>query len=253
MDYTVKRLAGLAGVSARTLRYYDEIGLLKPARINASGYRIYGQAELDLLQQILCYREFDVPLEEIRALLYDPAFDRTEALLTHCRRLQAQRGRLDRLIATLEKTLSGAPMEDGEKFEGFKRDLVAQNQRDFGEEIVARYGEEAVARSNERLLSTTAAAYNDLQALEARFEQVLLHAMQTGDAAGPLALEACALHRQWLCHYWDQAQYSRQAHAELGRMYVGDARFRAHYDRISPGAAQFFCDALQVYAAESGQ
>ena len=66
MEYTVQKLGKMAGVSTRTLRYYDEIGILKPARINSSGYRIYGQAEVDRLQQILFYRELGVSLENIK-------------------------------------------------------------------------------------------------------------------------------------------------------------------------------------------
>ncbi|EUJ38072.1 putative transcriptional regulator [Listeria weihenstephanensis FSL R9-0317] len=80
MEYTVQKLGQLAGVSTRTLRYYDEIGILKPARINTSGYRIYGQIEVDRLQQILFYREMNVPLEKIKAILEEPDFDEAAAL-----------------------------------------------------------------------------------------------------------------------------------------------------------------------------
>ncbi len=83
MEYTVQKLARLAGISPRTLRYYDEIGLLKPARINSSGYRIYGQEEVDRLQQILFYRELAVNLKDIRNILDSPSFNRTRALQDH--------------------------------------------------------------------------------------------------------------------------------------------------------------------------
>ncbi|MDP4158116.1 MAG: MerR family transcriptional regulator, partial [Bacillota bacterium] len=72
MEFTVQSLGKLAGVSTRTLRYYDEIGILKPARINSSGYRIYGQREVDRLQQILFYRELGVSLEDIKKIITDP-------------------------------------------------------------------------------------------------------------------------------------------------------------------------------------
>ena len=75
MKYTIKKLAELAGVSTRTLRYYDEIGLLKPCRVNSSGYRIYGQKEVDLLQQILLYRSLDMKLEDIHDIISNPNFD----------------------------------------------------------------------------------------------------------------------------------------------------------------------------------
>ena len=80
MEYTIKKLAEIAGVSARTLRYYDEIGLLKPCRINSSGYRIYGQNEVDLLQQILFYKSMDMKLEEIQNLISKPNFNIEKAL-----------------------------------------------------------------------------------------------------------------------------------------------------------------------------
>ena len=80
MEYTVQKLAKLAGISSRTIRYYDEIGILKPARINSSGYRIYGTEEVDLLQQILFYREFDVTLEDIKNIITSPSYNVETAL-----------------------------------------------------------------------------------------------------------------------------------------------------------------------------
>src|SRR5699024_12230763 len=79
-DLTVSELAKVSGISSRTLRYYDQIGLLKPAEVNKSGYRIYKQKELDLLQQILFYREMDMRLEDIKKIIHDPNFDQLSAL-----------------------------------------------------------------------------------------------------------------------------------------------------------------------------
>ena len=112
MEYTVKKLAQLSGVSSRTLRYYDQIGLLKPARINASGYRIYGQKEVDLLQQILFYRELEFSLKEIKQIMNDPAFNEMDALKSHYNNLKKKRNRLDKIIATLEMTIIN---KEGEK------------------------------------------------------------------------------------------------------------------------------------------
>lgn len=103
MEYTVKSLARLAGVSTRTIRYYDEIGILKPARINSSGYRIYGQKEVDTLQQILFYRELGVSLERIKEIVTDTSFDPIAALKEHREKLLAKREQLDLLIANVEK------------------------------------------------------------------------------------------------------------------------------------------------------
>lgn len=83
MEYTINNLSKLAGVSTRTLRYYDEIGLLKPKRISTSGYRIYGEDEVNLLQQILFYKELDLSLEKIRSIVNSEDFDCVAALYEH--------------------------------------------------------------------------------------------------------------------------------------------------------------------------
>lgn len=123
MEYTVQRLAALAGISARTLRYYDEIGILKPARINSSGYRIYGGKEVDLLQQILFYRELGVGLEDIRKIITSPGFDEVKALKEHYRKLLGKRRQIDQLIENVEKTIALAEgrrkMADKERFTAY--------------------------------------------------------------------------------------------------------------------------------------
>ncbi len=98
-------MASLSGVSARTLRYYDEIGLLQPARINSSGYRIYGQAEVNRLQQILFYRELDLKLDEIKEILEQPDFNVEQALYEHQQKLLEKRNEIDRLLASVQQTL----------------------------------------------------------------------------------------------------------------------------------------------------
>ncbi|HRU40998.1 MAG TPA: MerR family transcriptional regulator, partial [Candidatus Diapherotrites archaeon] len=133
MEYTVQKLGKLAGVSTRTLRYYDEIGILKPARINSSGYRIYGQKEVDMLQQILFYRELGVSLDSIREIVTAPSFDGAKALREHHRKLLEKREQLNLLIANVEKTIALTEgrtiMTDKEKFEGFKQKLLDDNEK----------------------------------------------------------------------------------------------------------------------------
>jgi len=249
MAYTVKQLGRLAGVSARTLRYYDEIGLLKPARINSSGYRIYGQPEVDRLQQILFYRELGLGLEEIKRLLASPDFDEEKALLSHRAQLLARRAQIDQLIVNVERTLAHRrgveQMSDKQKFAGFKREQVEANERQYGAEIRAKYGDEAVERANNKLLDMSEAAYRTVEQLSADIHKTLAEAFATGDPAGELAQHAADLHRQWLTCYWDR--YDPQAHANLAQMYVDDARFTAYYDKDQPGTAAFLRDAIQIY------
>jgi len=252
MEYTVQKLGKLAGVSTRTLRYYDEIGLLKPARISSSGYRIYGQREVDRLQHILFYRELDVGLEEIKRLIDSPGFDDKRALERHRDELLARRRQLDALIANVELTLAQREgkiaMSDNMKFEGFKQKLIDDNEAKYGQEIREKYGEEQVEKANAKVRNMTEKQYEEVERLAAAIHGKLAEAFATGDPAGDLAQEAADLHRQWLSFYWDA--YTKEAHAGVARMYVEDERFKAYYDKDQPGVAEFLRDAVLVYTGE---
>jgi DNA-binding transcriptional MerR regulator len=249
MEYTVQKLGRLAGVSTRTLRYYDEIGILRPARINSSGYRIYSQAEVDRLQQILFYRELGVGLERIKEIVTDPAFDAAAALHEHRQQLLDRRRQLDLLIASVEKTIAASEgrstMSDQEKFEGFKQKLIDDNERKYGKEIREKYGEEKVNRSNEKLKNMTQEQHEELTRLGEELDRTLAEAFAGGDPASETAQRAADLHRQWLSFYW--SEYTKEAHAGLAQMYVDDERFRAHYDAKQPGTAEFLRDAIRIY------
>jgi len=249
MEYTVQKLGKMAGVSTRTLRYYDEIGILKPARTNSSGYRIYGQAEVDRLQQILFYRELGVSLECIKAIVTSPSFDGVKALREHCEKLLLKRKQLDLLIANVEKTIAftegGVKMTDKEKFEGFKQKMIEDNEKKYGKEIREKYGSDTVEKSNKKLMNMTQEEYDKVTKLAEEQMKTLAEAFKTGDPAGELAQKAADLHRQWLTFYWDS--YSKEAHAGLAEMYVKDERFTAYYDKEQPGTAKFLRDAILIY------
>src|SRR5690554_5329923 len=136
----------MAGVSTRTLRYYDEVGILQPTRINSSGYRIYGSKEVDRLQQILFYRELDFSIDKIKEILDSTDFDELRALTTHREQLLNKRKQLDLLINNVERSIQAKEgrlkMKDNEKFEGFKRNLLDENERKYGKEVREKYGEE---------------------------------------------------------------------------------------------------------------
>lgn len=106
MEYTIQKLAHLAGISTGTLRYYDEVGILKPARVNSSGYRIYGQKEIDRLQQILFYRALEVGIDEIKQLLLNPSYDEIDALNNHYQKLLEKRAQIDLLIHNVQSTIA---------------------------------------------------------------------------------------------------------------------------------------------------
>lgn len=251
MEYTVQKLARLAGVSPRTLRFYDQSGLLKPARINTSGYRIYGEAQVSRLQQILFYRELGMGLEEIARTLDSKDFEPLAALREHLEALLKRQAQTARLIETVRRTIEqekgGRPMTDAEKFEGFKEKLIQENEERYGKEVREKYGEEAVEASNAKMMNMSRQDYDAMQALGAEILQRLEVAVKAGEVPGSQeGGEITRLHRKWLGYTW--GQYSAAAHRGLGDMYVADERFTAYYDQNVPGCARFLRDAIHAWA-----
>lgn len=247
MEYAIKELAALAGVTTRTLRWYDKEGLLKPLRTTEAGYRVYGPNEVERLQQILFYRELGLALAAIRAILEDPCFDREAALQSHLTRLQAGRARLDVLILTVEKTLQSykgdVTMSDEEKFEGLKQEALAENERRYGAEIRLKYGEKTVEESNRKLADLTQEQYEAMNRTGESILTKLEGAVRQGtDPRGEAGEEIAALHRDWLAYTWPS--YSVEAHKGLVQMYVNDQRYTAYYDKRTKGCAQFLCEAV---------
>lgn len=249
MEYTVKKLAQLSGVSSRTLRYYDEIGLLKPARINSSGYRLYGQHQVDILQQILFYRELELSLEEITEIIHQPNFNHKVALQQHYERLKKKRARLDKILETIEKTIDsvsgGIPMKDNEKFEGLKQKMINENEQKYGVEIREKYGEDVVEESNAKLRGMTQEDYEAMEKLGVEIFELLKEAYEAGDPHSEIAQQLAAKHKEWLEYSWPT--YSKEAHIGLAEMYVADDRFTAYYDKAVQGGTKFLRDAIVIY------
>lgn len=252
MEYTVKQLGELAGVSGRTLRYYDQIDLLKPARTNESGYRIYGPNEVNRLQQILFYRELGVDLRTIKELMESPNFEEKQALLNHREQLLERRKQLDLLIQNVEQTIAalegGRNMTDREKFVGFKEKLIRDNEAKYGKEVREKYGDEVVDASNAKLMGLSEEEYAEQEKVATEILESLAAAVGKEDPQGAAGQRIAELHRKWLSYFWPT--YSKEAHAGLAAMYVADERFTAYYDQHKEGSAQFLRDAIVAYAKQ---
>lgn len=247
MEYTINALSRIAGVSKRTLRYYDEIGLLAPKRKSSNGYRIYGEQEIEKLQQILFYRNLDMPLDDIKQILNDVHFDSEKALTEHRQRLLAKKAQVDQLLETIDKTLANKrgdiQMSDKEKFEGFKEELLEKNNTQYGTEIREKYGAETIKKANQKFAGLSQEDYNKMQDLSAKILEDLKVAKQTNDPASKEALQVAQLHKEWLSFTWPS--YSKEAHRGLAQMYVDDPRFTKYYDEpVGTGAAEFLRDAI---------
>ncbi|MFT8311107.1 MAG: TipAS antibiotic-recognition domain-containing protein [Sporolactobacillus sp.] len=255
MNYTIKQLSDLAGVSGRTLRFYDKINLLKPESINTSGYRIYGPKQVDRLQQILFFRELKFSLKEISDILSADDFNRVDALTEQRKKLIAEKKRLDQLIATIEKTLASQKgetvMSDQEKFVGFKKKMLDQNEQKYGKELREKYGEEAVKKSNQQFANISKEDYEKTVMIQNEMFENLREALNLDDPASSCAQKAADLHRQWLSFFWPKGTYSKKAHAGLVQMYVDDPRFATYYENnVAIGAAKMLRDAVHIYTAK---
>ncbi|MCO7219180.1 MerR family transcriptional regulator [Klenkia sp. PcliD-1-E] len=252
MSHTVGELARLAGVTVRTLHHYDRIGLLTPSGRTAAGYRVYELADVDRLQQVLVYRGLGFGLEEIAALLDDPDADAGEHLRRQHRLLLEQRDRTDAMVAAVEKEMEalemGNPMTPQEKLAVFGDWLPEE----YADEAEQRWGDtEAWAQSQARTSRYGKADWLAIKAETDDLERRFAAALADGAPAdGERAMDLAEEHRQHITRrFYDCPP---EIHAGLGRMYVEDERFTAHYEQIAPGLAAYVSTACQANAARQG-
>lgn len=241
--YTTKELADLAGISPRTLRYYDQIGLLVPARTE-NGYRAYSSADVQRLQQILLLRSCNVRLESIEEALNKTEVDLPVMLHDHLAFLYREREKLDKTIAAVKLTMIGLEdfykVNDAERFKQIKKQAVDDFEEKYGEEARALYGAPAVERTNERMLSMSRTAWDAKEELEQRIKDNLIVAIASGDPASPESKLVAEMHAQWIKVCWGEDAYSLKAHAALAESYTADPRFSDYYDSAcGPGASAF--------------
>ncbi|HHX45706.1 MAG TPA: MerR family transcriptional regulator [Chloroflexi bacterium] len=243
--YTVHQVAEMAGVSVRTLHHYDHIGLLKPAARTAAGYRLYGQDELLRLQQILLFRELDVPLATVRNILDDPGFDPVAALEAHRRTLEGQVARLRRLLQTIDRTIQRIKedtmaLTDDELYEGLPKEKAERWRREARE----LYGASAVEESEQRVRKLSKAEWNTLKD-EGDAVTRGMAALMGREPGDPEVQALVARHYAWLEHFWHA---DAEAYRGLARLYVENDEFRATYDSYRPGLAEFMEAAMHYYA-----
>ena len=251
MEYNISQLSKLSGVSARTLRYYDEINLLHPSRTNEAGYRFYGDKEVNLLQQILFYRERGLSLEKIRFILYDENFDMLKALNEHLTELENRRERLSKLIDTVKDTIASVKgefiMRDSEKFEAFKKDIVDQYEKLYGEEAREKYGDSEVDMAVNKVLSLSKEDYEKFQTHGKKESEALKAAViSKASPESETGRSVASLHKEWLGYSWKD--YTEQKHKGVVSLYVQDERFKKYYDREQNGCADFLLAAVDFWA-----
>ena len=243
MSYTVKQLSDLAGVSIRTLHYYDEMGLLKPAAVGANGYRYYGDDSLLQLQQILFYRELGFELGRIKEIITRPDFELEAALESHRRSLQGRVERLNRLIQTVDDTIlhlkGKKTMSKRQLFETFSD----EEQAKYEQEAEQMYDPATVKASQKKWKQYTV---EDKQRIGEEGNQIyadLIEAMPRGAASA----EVQAIVGRWRKHmdyFWTPNLDQLNGLADL---YNDDPRFKANYDKVDPRLAVFMREAVREY------
>lgn len=246
MVWSIVEVARMSGVTARTLRHYDEIGLLPPAFVGGNGYRMYGQEQLLRLQEVLVLRQLGLGLADIAAVLDEQA-DRVTALKAHLERLLAERERLEAVAATVARTIRDLEKDEGgtmathrpeELFEGF-------DQSEYEKEAQERWPEQ-YASSKSYVDSLTP---EDARRLQREWALQMQRMAALRDAGAPadderVQTEIDGVYRG-LTRMWTP---NAAAFKNLGDMYVDDPRFTATYDRVSPGLAVYYRDAMHHYA-----
>lgn len=253
--YTVKEVARLSGVSVRTLHHYDDLGLLKPAEVGANGYRYYGREELLRLQQILFHRELELPLETIGEILSDPGFDRIGTLKRHREVLSDRAGRYRRLIATLDATLAElegeTDMDDKELYYGFAPEKQAEHEA----WLVDRYGEIGqirIDRTKAVMKGWSKAQWNDFIAEGKAIGADAGRALALGLPANSETMsEIMRRHYAWTTKAWGERP-DPLAFVGLGLMYVENADFKASYDAVHPGLAEYMAAGMKAYVESVG-
>jgi DNA-binding transcriptional MerR regulator len=240
---TVKQLSRLTGITTRTLHYYDEIGLLKPTRIGANGYRLYDEAAQLRLQQILLYRALDVPLAAIRAMMGQDDFDIMAALLSHREALSQQAKRLHGLISTVDDTIrhlkGQTKMNSAQLFEG----LSPAQEQAYAAEAEQRY-DAATVRASQRRWQEYG---KDRQAAILAEGNAIYAAIAAAMPQGADSAAVQALVQRWRDHigyFWVPQLAQLEG---LARSYSEDARFKANFDKVQPGLAEFMLHAVQHY------
>ncbi|MFZ3558330.1 MerR family transcriptional regulator [Streptomyces sp. BH055] len=252
MSYSVGQVARFAGTTVRTLHHYDEIGLLTPSERNTAGHRRYGEADLDRLQQVLFYRELGFPLDEIQALLDDPASDPREHLRRQHELLTVRIEKLQKMAEAVEHAMEaqkmGIQLTPEERFEVFGD----EDPVEYSEETEQRWGStEAYAESQRR-----AATYSKEDWLRMKVENddwlaryaALVAAGEPAD--GERAMDLAEEHRDQISRWFYDCPH--EMHACLGAMYVADERFKAYYDALGEGVADHLSIAIHANSVRNG-
>lgn len=243
---TVKQLARIANITPRTIRYYSQIGLLKPSVVHANGYRNYSQSDILRLQQILFYKELGMPLSEISDLLDKPGFDPIEALARHKISINKKIDQYQTLIRTIDETIALIKGEVKMPTERMFKGFTPEEEEKYAKEAEQQYDPQTVRESQKKWKGY--GKEKQQQILDEGGQIYLELAKLVGE--DPTAEKVQALVQQWRDHmsyFWvpDLDQL-----VGLGHLYNDDERFRKNFEQFHPDLAPFMLKAIEAYVAK---
>lgn len=241
--------AQLAGISTRTLRYYETMGLLVPRRTDA-GYRIYHPKDLKRLAQIMAMKACGLPLATIRRLLSEKDAPLQRVLQNHLEQLEAQGQSVQDAITRTKAALCALeriePMKPNDAFESMKAQGIKDFESTYGKEARDLYGDDAIDASNARLMALTKDEWDAKELLEESIKVQLRVALATKDPASDASAELARMHKKWITIHWGPS-FEEEAYLNLVHGYLADSRFVKYYDSAAgDGATQFLVDAVDA-------
>lgn len=247
--YLIKEVSIMAGISTRTLRYYDQIGLLQPSELTTSGYRLYQVGDIDKLQQILLYKKLGFSLDKIKDFLNHPDHDDINALVEQMDLLKKEQSQLNQLIQNIQETIEYKKglrtMKNEDKFNGLKEQMIQDNESKYGEEIRRKYGDKTVNESNEMMMGLSKENFEIVEDLTKQILDGLKEGLKEKNPHSEVMQEVCKLHQKWIQFFWKK--YDKQAHLNLVEGYLEDERFIAYYDQVGEGATKLLVLAMQEF------
>lgn len=250
MSYTVRQLAEISGISIRTLHWYDEVGLLKPAYYGSNGYRYYEEEQLLLLQQILFFRELGFKLDKIQKVLGSSNFNKIRALKTHKHTLEKDLDRTQRLIETINKTILHLKGEEkmkdnSELYTGF--DLAKQNE--YEEYLVKHHGtvaEDLIAESQKKTVKWGTQEWQDVKEEGEAIYRAVSQLIEQGlEFRSDEVQELVERHVAFIGRFYT---LSKDVYVGLSQLYCEHPGFRKFFDPYHPDFVEFFVEAMRFYA-----
>lgn len=241
----ISEVAKLTGITVRTLHYYDEIGLLKPSEITEAGYRLYSREDLEILQQILFFRELYFPLSQIKEIMNNPNYDKEEALKKQKELLIQQRQRIEGLIKLIEKRIEG---DNNMSFKEFDMNEIEENKKKYAKEVKERWGtSKAYEESEKKTSSYNKEKWGDINQETSEIFKGFAE-LRNSD---PGSEEVQELVRRWQKYITDNFYTcTNEILSGLGLMYVEDERFKENLDKNGEGTAKLMAEAIKIYCSK---